>query len=166
MTRFILWSLLCLMGFTAWAQEQAKSEKPYVILISCDGFRYDYVARFQPPNIRGFIEEGVAAASMIASYPTKTFPNHYTIATGLYPENHGLVDNSFYDPERKQEYRIRNREAVEDGSWYGGTPIWVNAEKTASLRPAISLWAQKRIYRAYGLLIISTTKAAHLMKNG
>ena len=129
MTRFTLWCLLSVLVSTVWGQEQSENEKPYVILISCDGFRHDYAARFQPPNLTKFIKEGVAAASMIASYPTKTFPNHYTIATGLYPENHGLVDNSFYDPQRDQEYRIRNREAVEDGSWYGGTPIWVNAEK-------------------------------------
>lgn len=129
MIRNLLCCLLCVLMSTAWGQGQSENEKPYVILISCDGFRYDYVERFQPPNINKFIEEGVAAASMIASYPTKTFPNHYTIATGLYPENHGLVDNSFYDPQRDKEYRIRDREVVEDGSWYGGTPIWVNAEK-------------------------------------
>jgi predicted AlkP superfamily pyrophosphatase or phosphodiesterase len=66
---------------------------------------------------------------MIPSFPSKTFPNHYTIATGLYPEHHGLVNNSFYDPEREELYQIRNRDAVENGDWYGGKPIWVNAEQ-------------------------------------
>ncbi|MCB0558146.1 MAG: alkaline phosphatase family protein [Lewinellaceae bacterium] len=103
--------------------------KPYVILISCDGFRYDYVERFRPPHLLQFIEEGVRAASMISSFPSKTFPNHYTIATGMYPEHHGLVDNTFYDPERQDLYKISKRDAVEDGSWYKGTPLWVNAEQ-------------------------------------
>lgn len=103
--------------------------KPYVILISCDGFRYDYVERFRPPHLLQFIEEGVRAASMISCFPSKTFPNHYTIATGMYPEHHGLVDNTFYDPERQNLYKISKRDAVEDGSWYKGTPLWVNAEQ-------------------------------------
>lgn len=122
-----------LLGFcTALPAQTNRAEqavKPYVILISCDGFRYDYVERFQPPHLLAFIRDGVQAASMISSFPSKTFPNHYTIATGLYPEKHGLVANTFYDPEREELYRISRREAVEDGSWYGGVPLWVNAEQ-------------------------------------
>jgi predicted AlkP superfamily pyrophosphatase or phosphodiesterase len=130
-TFLFLVALFCslLMPAAAQVNRADQIDKPYVILVSCDGYRYDYVERFRPPNISRFVEEGVQAASMISSFPSKTFPNHYTIATGLYPENHGLVNNSFYDPERGKEYRIHNRDAVEDGSWYGGTPIWVNAEK-------------------------------------
>jgi len=112
-------------------------EKPqYLILISLDGYRYDYTDRFAPENINKFIEEGVAAESMISSFPSKTFPNHYTIATGLRPENHGLVDNSFYDFQKNQTYGISNREMVADPFWYDGVPIWVLAAqaglKTAS----------------------------------
>ena len=123
-----------LLGFLFLATvAETQSEDQYVILISCDGYRYDYTERFQPPNITRFIAEGVEAASMIPSFPSKTFPNHYTIATGLYPEHHGLVNNAFYNPERDKEYRIRNREVVEDGSWYGGTPLWVNAEQNGMI---------------------------------
>jgi len=104
-------------------------EQPYLILISCDGYRWDYTQRFQPPNISRFAEEGVQAFSMIPSFPSKTFPNHYAIATGLRPERNGLVNNSFYDPERDELYRISKRSAVEDGSWYEGLPLWVNAEQ-------------------------------------
>ena len=75
-------------------------QAPYVILISLDGFRWDYVERFRPPHLSKFIAEGVQAESLIPCFPSKTFPNHYTIATGMYPENHGLVDNSFYHPEK------------------------------------------------------------------
>lgn len=113
----------------AQSNDVSQLGKPYVILVSCDGYRYDYTARFHPPNISRFVEQGVQAASMISSFPSKTFPNHYTIATGMYPEKHGLVDNTFYDPARGELYRISKRSAVEDGSWYGGTPLWVNAEQ-------------------------------------
>lgn len=115
---------IALISFQSFAQQ-----KPTVILISLDGFRYDYVDRFQPENITKFIESGVAAKSLIPSFPTKTFPNHYTIATGMRPEHHGIVDNSFYNPEKDQTYSIRNRELVTDGTWYGGTPLWVLAEQ-------------------------------------
>ncbi len=121
--------LLATAGTMAQKNTAAQMEKPYVILISCDGYRYDYTERFRPLNISRFIEEGVQASSMISSYPSKTFPNHYTIATGLYPERHGLVNNTFYDPERGELYKISKREAVEDGSWYRGIPLWVNAEQ-------------------------------------
>lgn len=121
---FIL--LFLLVAFVAKAQNTAE---PTVILISLDGFRYDYVERFQPENLTRFIREGVAAESLIPSFPTKTFPNHYTIATGLRPEHHGIVDNSFYDPSKGLTYGIRNRDIVTDGSWYGGTPLWVLAEQ-------------------------------------
>lgn len=107
----------------------AQEKEQYVILISLDGFRHDYVQRFQPENLLKFIENGTAAEALVPSFPTKTFPNHYTIATGMKPENHGLVDNSFYEPEKDLVYSMGNRDIVEDGYWYGGTPIWVLAEQ-------------------------------------
>ncbi|MCB0642600.1 MAG: alkaline phosphatase family protein, partial [Phaeodactylibacter sp.] len=102
-------------------------DKPYVILISLDGYRYDYTARFQPPNLSRFIEQGVSANSLIPCFPSKTFPNHYSIVTGMYPEKHDLVNNTFYAPDKRALYKISNRAAVEDGSWYKGTPLWVQA---------------------------------------
>jgi len=122
------WSIfvITILFFTnAFSQEKEK----YVILISLDGYRYDYTERFQPENITKFINSGTAAESMISSFPSKTFPNHYTIATGMKPENHGLVNNSFYDPEKDLVYSMADRNIVEDGSWYGGTPLWVLAEE-------------------------------------
>ena len=107
----------------------AQEKEQYVILISLDGFRHDYVERFKPENLSRFIQKGTSAESLIPSFPTKTFPNHYTIATGMKPENHGLVDNSFYEPEKGLVYSMGNRDIVEDGYWYGGTPIWVLAEQ-------------------------------------
>ena len=111
----------------------AQVAKPYVILISADGFRYDYIDKYDAANIKRLAAGGVRAASMLPSFPSVTFPNHYTIATGLYPSHHGLVYNQFYDPRKKQSYSMGDRKAVEEGSWYGGTPLWVLAEQQGML---------------------------------
>ncbi|HSN59379.1 MAG TPA: alkaline phosphatase family protein [Ferruginibacter sp.] len=107
--------------------------KPYVILISADGFRYDYAKKYQAKNLLSLRRSGVRAKSMRPSYPSVTFPNHYTIATGLYPSHHGLVYNQFYDRTSKQSYTMSNPKAVEDPKWYGGTPLWVLAEQQGML---------------------------------
>jgi len=76
---------------------------------------------------------------MLPAYPSITFPNHYTIVTGLYPEHHGIVANSFYDPARKETYRYHDSKSVGDGTWYGGTPLWVLAEQQG-MRSASFFW--------------------------
>jgi predicted AlkP superfamily pyrophosphatase or phosphodiesterase len=106
-----------------------QQQKPYVILISADGFRYDLADKYQATHLQQLRSNGVAAKAMIPSYPSLTFPNHYTLVTGLYPAHHGIVDNTFYDRKRKQLYRLGDRKAIEDSSWYGGTPLWVLAEQ-------------------------------------
>ncbi|ERM81905.1 hypothetical protein P872_07885 [Rhodonellum psychrophilum GCM71 = DSM 17998] len=123
--------ILAVFIFSILIHTQAFSQdrEQYVILISLDGFRHDYVERFKPENLSKFIQSGTSAEALIPSFPSKTFPNHYTIATGMKPENHGLVDNSFYEPEKDLVYSMGSRDIVEDGYWYGGTPIWVLAEQ-------------------------------------
>lgn len=111
----------------------AQQEKPYVILISADGFRYDYADKYDASFLKRKRAEGVEAESMLPAFPSKTFPNHYSIVTGLYPSSHGLINNHFYDPQRKEHYSMRDRSKVEDGSWYGGTPLWVLAEQQQML---------------------------------
>jgi predicted AlkP superfamily pyrophosphatase or phosphodiesterase len=120
-----------LIGSTPTINSKASLEKPYLILISLDGFRWDYIEKYNPPYLSNFIKNGVKAESLIPSYPSKTFPNHYTIATGLYPDRHGIIGNSFYSYKKNLTYKIGNREMVEDGSFYGGTPIWVLADKAS-----------------------------------
>jgi len=110
-----------------------QEEKPYVIFISADGFRHDLADKYHATNLQALRMRGVAASSMLPSYPSVTFPNHYSLATGLYPAHHGLVDNTFYDPKKGKGYRISDRAAVTDSSWYGGTPIWVLAEQQKML---------------------------------
>jgi len=118
-----------LNGSTPTINSKASLDKSYLILISLDGFRWDYVEKFKPPHLSNFINNGVKAESLIPSFPTKTFPNHYTIATGMYPDKHGILGNSFYSNKKNVTYKIRNREMVEDGTFYGGDPIWVQADK-------------------------------------
>jgi predicted AlkP superfamily pyrophosphatase or phosphodiesterase len=114
--------------------------KPYVILVSLDGFRYDYAKRYHAEHLLALAAEGASAPEgMLPSYPSITFPNHYTIVTGLYPEHHGIVANSFYDPARKETYNYHDGKSVGDGTWYGGTPLWVLAEQQG-MRSASFFW--------------------------
>ncbi|MCQ9634807.1 ectonucleotide pyrophosphatase/phosphodiesterase [Chryseobacterium sp. WG23] len=137
--------LLLLISFTVFAQQatvdtaqivipgrqntiEAQS-KPYVIMISTDGFRYDYAKKYNAENLLKFSNNGIQAKAMIPSYPSITFPNHWSLITGLYPAHHGLIDNFFYDYKRNETYAMSNKKNAEDGSWYGGTPLWGLAEK-------------------------------------
>ena len=110
-----------------------QEKKPYVILISADGFRSDYAEKYNAVNLLRLSGQGVRADHMLSSFPSLTFPNHYTIVTGLYPSHHGLVDNTFYDTKRDQVYTMGNKKFVADGTWYGGTPLWVLSEQQQML---------------------------------
>ena len=113
--------------------------RPYVVLISFDGFRHDYLDRYRPSAFEAVAARGVRAAALVPSFPSKTFPNHYTLATGLYPGHHGIAANAFHDPARRAWYRGSDSIAVRDASWYGGEPIWVTAERNG-VRSAAYFW--------------------------
>lgn len=136
---FELFLLIVVMGFVAYAKTAEQAETPYVILISFDGFRHDYVEKFDTPNFKEFIAQGAAAESMQPSFPSKTFPNHYSIVTGMYPGSHGLVDNSFFDRELDVKYTIGNRELVENPAFYGGLPLWQLVQH-AGMKSASYFW--------------------------
>ena len=88
---------------------RAKQKKHYVVLVSLDGFRYDYPEKWGAPHIAQLAQTGATAPDgMLPSYPSITFPNHFTLVTGLYPEHHGIVNNSFYDPSKKATYSYRD----------------------------------------------------------
>jgi predicted AlkP superfamily pyrophosphatase or phosphodiesterase len=128
--------LLLLFAFFAASQTFAqikpiKDLKPTVILISLDGFRYDYPEKYQPQTINQLAKNGVRAKWMIPSFPTKTFPNHYAIATGLYPSHNGLVENNVYD--FGTVFSMSKREEVANPRWWLGEPIWVTAEKQGQI---------------------------------
>ncbi len=119
------------------AEQQAKH---YVVLVSLDGFRYDYATKYGAKNLLAMAGRGASAPDgMIPSYPSVTFPNHYAIVTGLYPDHHGIVGNTFYDPARKQSYSYTNPRTTGDGSWYNGTPLWALAEQQG-MRAASFFW--------------------------
>jgi len=103
--------------------------KSTVILVSIDGFRPDYLDHTSCPNLRELAVSGTRAEWLIPIFPTKTFPNHYAIATGLYAENNGVVANTMYDPGFDAMFTMRMRNEVTNARWWGGEPIWVTAEK-------------------------------------
>jgi predicted AlkP superfamily pyrophosphatase or phosphodiesterase len=114
------------------------ADSPVVILVSLDGFRRSYLDRDSVPTLHKLSRDGVTAAAMIPSFPTLTFPNHYTLVTGLYPEHHGIVGNTIYDPEFNQVFTMSNA-ASKESRWWGGEPIWVTAEKQGK-RADVMFW--------------------------
>lgn len=122
---------------TSWRTLPAASIERTIILISFDGFRWDYLDRHPTPEIQRLVARGARAEALIPPFPTKTFPSHYTTVTGLYPEHHGIVANTMVDPELGARFSLADRAAVEDERWWGGEPIWVTGERqghvTASL---------------------------------
>ena len=131
--------LVTTLFFSSCKQETVIEKQPYLIMVSMDGFRWDYTDSVATPNFDAIAKMGVKAESMQVSFPSKTFPNHYTLATGLVPNNHGIVNNTFYAAEYDQIYSIGNREVVEDGKFYNGEPIWNTAEKQG-LKAASYFW--------------------------
>jgi predicted AlkP superfamily pyrophosphatase or phosphodiesterase len=109
-----------------------------LLLVSIDGFRADYLDRGFAPHLRQWAHEGVRAQWMTPSYPSLTFPNHYTLVTGLRPDRHGIVHNTMWD-ESLGGFALSKREAVGNGAWWHGEPLWVGAEK-AGLRTATMFW--------------------------
>ena len=127
-----VFQILLVIVFTGCRERPVDSsakDPTYLVMLSMDGFRWDYTDKFYTPNFDKIASIGVKAKSLQPSFPTKTFPNHYSIVTGLYPDHHGIVNNSFYDPVMQAHYSISDRSSVENPDFYGGEPIWVTAEK-------------------------------------
>ena len=103
--------------------------KPYVLMVSFDGFRYDYTQMAHTPNFDNLEKRGVMADALIPVFPSLTFPNHYSIATGAYAGTHNITGNSFYDKHYNQKYSMYNKETVRDAKFYKSEPIWVTAER-------------------------------------
>ncbi|RAR15027.1 Phosphodiest-domain-containing protein [Stemphylium lycopersici] len=112
---------------------------PTTILISLDGFRADFLYRNLTPTLNQFVQEGISPKYMMPSFPSVTFPNHYTIATGMYPEAHGVVGNTFWDPKLEQEFYYTDPKRSLQPHWWGGEPLWVTAEKQ-NVKAAVHMW--------------------------
>lgn len=137
----LLAALFASLAMALGASAVEAQQRP-VILIGIDGFRADYLDRGVTPTLSGLAAEGVRAdGGMKPSFPSVTFPNFYTLVTGLHPDNHGLVYNTMRDPGLPgRTFTLRNRAEVMDRVWYDdGEPIWVTAEK-AGLRTATMFW--------------------------
>ncbi len=115
-----------------------QSFKPTLILVSFDGVRYDYPSLTQTPALDQIEENGIKANGLKTSFPSKTFPNHLSIVTGLFPENHGIIANRIYDDTTNKFYTLGGN-AVTESKWYQGEPIWVTAEKQG-LKTATFFW--------------------------
>jgi len=103
-----------------------RSANSPLILVSIDGFRWDYLNRGVTPNLSALAAGGVRAERMLPSFPSITFPNHYTLVTGLYPDHHGIVNNTFEDAAAGGVFHMSSKD---EAWWDEGTPIWVSAER-------------------------------------
>jgi|GEM_PF-512039 len=113
--------------------------EPLVILVSIDGCRWDYPELHDAPTLQQLSMEGFRVERLVPSYPTKTFPNHYTLVTGLHPESHGIIQNQFWDDDFKAWFGIGAHPAAREGRWWGGEPIWITAQNQG-LRTACVFW--------------------------
>jgi predicted AlkP superfamily pyrophosphatase or phosphodiesterase len=110
---------------------------PTVILLSLDGWRWDYHAKTRLPAVRRLIDGGVRAEGLVPGFPSKTFPNHYSIVTGLYPGHHGVIGNSMVDPAIAGRFTLANREQVGNAAWWGGEPLWTTVIRQGRLAGAL-----------------------------
>ena len=130
---FIFFALLASSAVVKAAEEQS------VVLISIDGFRWDYIEKHDAKNLKIISEQGVRATKMRPVYPTKTFPNHVSIITGLLPVNHGIVENRFCDTERNDCYKMGK--GKDDSTWFSGIPLW-NLAQMQGLKAATYFWPE------------------------
>ena len=130
--------LALVFAVAAPAAQRSRDDTPILILISLDGWRWDYIDRQPAPNLKALAARGVRARAMIPSFPVLTFPNHYTIVTGLYPEHHGVVGNSMRDPAMAERFSM-SAETAKDARWWGGEPLWVTAIRQGR-RAATMFW--------------------------
>ncbi len=144
----------------------AASPSRAVLLVSLDGFRADYINRASAVRLRALAAAGVRAERMVPSFPSKTFPNHYTIVTGLYPEHHGIVANTMYDAAIGETFTIADTTVTHDPRWWGGEPLWNTVERQGK-KAASYFWVGSDIridgrlpswYRAYDGRVPNATR--------
>jgi predicted AlkP superfamily pyrophosphatase or phosphodiesterase len=141
MTRFFSALLLLAAGLLAACSTPAPVARTGpVILVSIDGFRWDYVRKYDAPTLQLLAREGVHATRMTPSFPSKTFPNHYTLVTGLRPAHHGIVGNWFYDPALAETFGMSKPASNAEARWWDeGEPVWIAAERQG-VRSACFFW--------------------------
>jgi predicted AlkP superfamily pyrophosphatase or phosphodiesterase len=136
--RFLILPLLFLLAACASSPRSPEAPRRSLLLLSLDGVHPDFLGRGDTPHIDRLADRGVRAEWMVPSYPVLTFPNHYTLVTGLRPDRHGIVHNTMQD-EALGQFEVADRDAVGDARWWGGEPVWVAAER-AGLATATLFW--------------------------
>ena len=145
---------------------------PIVLLISIDGFRADYITRSGAVRLRALAASGVRAERLVPSFPSKTFPNHYTLITGLYPEHHGIVANTMYDASLGKTFSIPDTSITHDPRWWGGEPLWNTVERQGK-KAASYFWVGSDIridgrlptwYRAYDSKVPDETRVRTVLE--
>lgn len=137
-SRFILLKVAFLLLNATFCVASSSTASPIVIMVSFDGFRYDYLDKYKDalPTLRKLAREGVRADFVRNVFPTETFPNHYTLVTGLYPEHHGIIGNEMYDPVFDDIFTMKTN----DSRWWDwGEPIWVTSEKQ-DMKSGVCFW--------------------------
>lgn len=148
MARVFIFFILFILVFSGAAISGRGVQTPYVVVISLDGFRWDYLDRGITPNIDALAARGVRALTFKPAFPSKTFPNHYTQVTGLYPQNHGIINNKFFDPFNGLTYRVGDTLVVRDDRWYMGETIWSWAGRQG-VKSASFFWPGSETRLAY-----------------
>ncbi len=126
MTPRIIIALLA--SLLAWLGATAAPSQDYTVIVSLDGFRWDYCEAYDTPFLNSMARQGVKAV-MQPSFPSKTFPNHYTLATGLVPDHHGIIANSFLNRANGHIYSLSDSVERTVPGYYGGDPIWLTAKR-------------------------------------
>ncbi|MDZ7650619.1 MAG: alkaline phosphatase family protein [Cytophagales bacterium] len=139
-SKFLFIFLLCCASMV----HAQKNKTPYVVLVSFDGFRYDYVNHFNAPNFKSFLQKGSQAEALIPSFPGKHFQIITPLSLRPTPGQHGLVDNSFYDRARNTTFGMRDIAKVVDGYYYGGVPLWQLAKQNG-VKSASYFWVGSEI---------------------
>ena len=134
MIRFWLAALACLL---AACRPAPPPKQAIVILVSIDGWRWDYLDKYEAPTVAKLAADGVRADGLIAQFPSKTFPNHYTIVTGLRLANHGIISNNMRAADVPGEFSMSNRAVLSDSRWWGGEPIWNTLERQGGIASAM-----------------------------
>jgi len=131
-------TLLCLVALVVSLSATSSYGRAVTVLISFDGFRWDYPLYYDTPFLDRMAAHGVEG-SLIPSFPSKTFPNHYTLATGLRPEHHGIIANTFRDRATGARFSLGNPKTKFDPRFYHGEPLWLTAQRQG-LHTAVFYW--------------------------
>ena len=139
-------SILVILLFILWCSS-IFAQAPYLVLVSFDGFRFDYAEKTSTPNLSLIQKNGFKSGFLKPSFPSQTFPNHITLATGLHPEHHGIISNSFYAPDLKKSFTLADRSAVTNPDFYLGEPIWKTVQRFGK-KSASYFWAGSEAIRS------------------